>query len=48
VTRLGELALARETVDRATERRTDKDWIDAAWKDPRTRVVVGGGGPAPA
>ena len=40
MTRLGELALARETVDRATERRTDKDWIDAAWKDPRTRVVV--------
>jgi NAD+ diphosphatase len=37
---LGELALARETVDRVTQRRTDKDWIDAAWKDPRTRVVV--------
>ena len=34
------LALARGTVDRVTKRRTDKDWIDAAWKDPRTRVVV--------
>jgi NAD+ diphosphatase len=32
--------LARGTVDRVTHRRTDKDWIDAAWKDPRTRVLV--------
>jgi NAD+ diphosphatase len=37
---LGQLALARGTVDRVTRRRTDKDWIDAAWKDPRTRVLV--------
>ncbi len=37
---LGNLALARGTVDRVTERRTDKDWLDAAWKDPRTRVLV--------
>jgi NAD+ diphosphatase len=37
---LGELALARGTVDRLTERRTDKDWIGAAWKDPQTRVLV--------
>jgi NAD+ diphosphatase len=37
---LGELALARGTVDRVTRRRTDKDWIDAAWKDPGTRVLV--------
>jgi NAD+ diphosphatase len=37
---LGDLALARGTVDRMTRRRTDKDWIDAAWKDPRTRVLV--------
>jgi NAD+ diphosphatase len=37
---LGELALARGTVDRVTKRRTDKDWIAAAWKDPRTRVLV--------
>jgi NAD+ diphosphatase len=37
---LSRLALARGTVDRVTRRRTDKDWIDAAWKDPRTRVLV--------
>jgi NAD+ diphosphatase len=37
---LGGLALARGTVDRVTKRRTDKDWIDAAWKDPRTRLLV--------
>ena len=37
---LGELALARGTVDRMTKRRTDQDWIDRAWKDPRTRVLV--------
>jgi NAD+ diphosphatase len=37
---LGDLALARGTVDRVTWRRTDQDWIDAAWKDPRTRVLV--------
>ena len=37
---LGELALARGTVDRVTKRRTDQAWIDRAWKDPRTRVLV--------
>ncbi len=37
---LDNLALARGTVDRVTRRRTDRDWIDAAWKDPRTRVLV--------
>jgi NAD+ diphosphatase len=37
---LHHLALARGTVDRVTKRRTDQDWIDAAWKDPRTRVLV--------
>ncbi|MGH3204752.1 MAG: NAD(+) diphosphatase [Streptosporangiaceae bacterium] len=37
---LNNLALARSTIDRVTKRRTDKDWIDAAWKDPRTRVLV--------
>ena len=37
---LGELALARGTVDRMTKRRTDKDWIEAAWKDPRSRVLA--------
>ena len=34
------LALARGTVDRVTKRRTDRDRIDTAWKDPRTRVLV--------
>jgi NAD+ diphosphatase len=43
---LGELALARGTVDRATARRMDQDWLDAAWKDPRTRVLVVSGGQA--
>jgi NAD+ diphosphatase len=37
---LQNLALARGTVDRVTKRRTDQEWIDAAWKDPRTRVLV--------
>ena len=37
---LGALALARGTVDRVTEKRTDQDWLDAAWKDPRSRVLV--------
>jgi len=37
---LQNLALSRATVDRVTKRRTDQDWIDAAWKDPRTRVLV--------
>jgi len=27
-------------VDRATQRRTDVAWVEAAWADPRTRVVV--------
>jgi len=37
---LGRLALSRGTVDRVTHRRTDREWIDAAWKDPRTRVLI--------
>ncbi len=37
---LGRLALSRSTVDRATERRTDTEWLAAAWADPRTRVIV--------
>jgi NADH pyrophosphatase NudC (nudix superfamily) len=40
VRELGALALARGTVDRVTEKRADQDWLDAAWKDPRTRVLV--------
>ena len=37
---LAELALARGTVDRITKRRMDKDWIDRAWQDPSSRVLV--------
>jgi NAD+ diphosphatase len=37
---LGPLALARGTLDRATERRTDPDWLARAWADPGTRVLV--------
>jgi NAD+ diphosphatase len=40
VTPLESLALARGTVDRVTHRRNDKQWLDAAWADPRTRVLV--------
>jgi NAD+ diphosphatase len=37
---LGELVLSRETVDRATERRSDQAWLDTTWADPDTRVLV--------
>jgi NAD+ diphosphatase len=37
---LGRLALSRSTVDRATERREDNAWIERAWADPATRVLV--------
>jgi NAD+ diphosphatase len=37
---LGRLALSRSAVDRATERRGDTVWLDEAWADPRTRVLV--------
>ena len=40
MTPLGALALARGTVDRVTENRADQHWLDAAWADPRTRVLV--------
>jgi NADH pyrophosphatase NudC (nudix superfamily) len=40
------LALARGTVDRVTEKRNDQAWLDAAWQDPRTRVLVVSGGRA--
>jgi NAD+ diphosphatase len=46
VTSLGELALSRGTVDRITEKRADPAWVDAAWADPRTRVLVVSGGQA--
>ena len=37
---LDSLALSRGTVDRLTEKRTDTAWLDAAWADPGTRVLV--------
>ena len=37
---LGRLALSRATVDRATERRSDAAWVERAWSDPGTRVLV--------
>jgi NAD+ diphosphatase len=37
---LATLALSRGTVDRVTERRADAEWLDAAWADPRSRVLV--------
>jgi NAD+ diphosphatase len=37
---LGRLALSRSTVDRATMRRADGGWVEAAWADPRSRVLV--------
>ena len=40
MTPLDSLALARGTVDRVTEKRTDREWLAAAWRDPRTRVLV--------
>jgi NAD+ diphosphatase len=47
VTGLGDLGdagplgrLARGTVDRATERRSDPAWLAAAWAGPQTRVLV--------
>ena len=37
---LRSLALARGDLDRAAERREDAAWLDAAWADPATRVVL--------
>ncbi len=37
---LGELALSRATVDRAVERRVDRDWLERAWASPETRVLA--------
>jgi NAD+ diphosphatase len=34
------LALARSGVDRAAARRTDEDWLAAAWADEGTRVLL--------
>jgi NAD+ diphosphatase len=38
-TALTGLALARGEVDRHADLRTDQAWLDAAWDDPRTRVL---------
>ena len=46
MTPLDSLALSRGTVDRLTEKRTDTTWLDAAWADPGTRVLVVSGGRA--
>ena len=40
MTPLDSLALSRGTVDRLTEKRADRAWLDAAWADPVTRVLV--------
>lgn len=40
----GPLPLARTTVDRATERRLDSDYLKAVWDDPASRVLVVGDG----
>ena len=37
---LGRLALARGTLDRVADRRRDDAWVDAAWTDPRTKVLT--------
>jgi NAD+ diphosphatase len=44
---LGDLALSRSEVDRAGERRTDAAWLEAAWADQRSRVLVLRDGQAP-
>jgi NAD+ diphosphatase len=40
VTPLDTLALSRGTVDRLTEKRAEQAWLDAAWTDPGTCVLV--------
>ena len=37
---LGELSLARSSVDRASHRRADAEWIAAAWADEASQVLV--------
>ena len=44
---LSNLALSRGEVDRATARRTDAAWLEAAWAAPGARVVVVEDGQAP-
>jgi NAD+ diphosphatase len=38
------LALAADPHDRIGERRADQDWLDRAWADPTTRVLLVAGG----
>ena len=40
MTPLEGLALSRGTVDRITEKRSDRTWLDATWASPDTRVLV--------
>jgi NAD+ diphosphatase len=44
---LRNLALARSEVDRSTARRGDAEWLEKAWADPGTRVLVVRDGQAP-
>jgi len=44
---LGPLALSRGEVDRATMLREDTAWLEAAWADPGSRVLVVHDGQAP-
>ncbi|MFC4012191.1 NAD(+) diphosphatase [Nonomuraea purpurea] len=37
---VGPLLLARGTIDRSSALRADERWLDAAWTDPATRVLV--------
>ncbi len=37
---LGPLLLARATIDRSAALRNDTEWLEAAWADPRTRVIL--------
>jgi NAD+ diphosphatase len=37
---LSGLALARGEVDRSAQLRSDADWLEQAWADPRTRVIM--------
>jgi NAD+ diphosphatase len=40
------LALTRSQVERSAPLRTDEEWLDAAWADPRTRVLLVSNGQA--
>lgn len=44
---LRRLALARGEVDRSSHLRADANWLEAAWADPGTRVLVAERGRAP-